>query len=273
MGYTDPAFLVYHCIADAIMEGGLAALTSPNVWKSPVDVEKRRLADFRIANVAAFNAAAADHYIQVDRSYPGQGELTRVIVPWGHNFSGENVRIRASDTGAYGGEEVTILAQTAVSGTALIDLAITGGTATHRNWRYQRFDWPSSSSTAWEAPELWMGTRLTTTTGIVHAWENPLYSPIVEEEFGTREASVMLASPRRTWELTHVHLDATDVAVYDAVAAMGRSVPFWFWPPDDSYTEPLLMKLTDDMEREQDSPVPQTEVTYRVRLRMRQQTT
>jgi hypothetical protein len=266
--------MYYHAVAEAVLAGGLSVISAANAWAGTADITKRRICDYRLAALADFSTAELDHHIQFDRGAAAVSELQHLIIPAGHNYNGENIQI---DTDALidfsSGSTTTILAETAITSAALIDLAVTGSGTPAREKQFVRLTWPNSTSTAWETPELWLGEKETTTTGIAHAWSNPLETPMEEQPFSTRDAAIILGPARRTWELTHVHLDATDMAIYDEIADTGRTLPFWFWPPDDAYTEPLLMKLTEDMEREQDSTVPKTEVTYTVRLRMREQTT
>jgi hypothetical protein len=270
MSYTDPAFMPYHAIAQAVLVGGLAAITTQNTWAGTEDITKRRVCDYRTVAVANFSGVASNHHIQFDRGAASVSELDRIIIPAGHNYTGKKLKVLSDDNDGMSSAAI-ILAQTDIGSAALIDLPLVGGVPSEQ--QYIRVNWPASGTWNPDTTEVWIGEKKITTTGVAQAWRNPLETPLVEQPFPTRDAAVLLGPARRTWELEHYRLDATDVAVYDEIAATGRTIPFWFWPPDDAYTEPLLMKLTDDMEREQDSPVPKTEITYTVRLQMREQTT
>jgi hypothetical protein len=270
VAYQEPAFMVNHAFAEAVLDGGLAVITAANAWSGTADITKRRLCDYRLAALADFAASLATHYVQIDRSASIGSNIGHVIIPSGHNFAGAGMRIRGASDSGITADVVTLLADDTAVPAGLFESDLVG--SPDGVSRYIRSDWLNDTG-QWEIPELWLGEKKSTTTGIATAWSNPLETPLVEQPFPTRDAAVILGPARRTWEIEHVHLDATDVAIYDEVLATGRTVPFWFWAPDDSYTEPFLMKLIDDGDREQDSTVPKTEVTYTVRLRMREQTT
>ena len=99
----------------------------------------------------------------------------------------------------------------------------------------------------------------------------PVEVPTELEEFPTREAALVLGPARRRWQFAHFGLEASDLAIYDDLARLGRGTPFYFLGPDDS--EPWrLMRLASEVDRRQDRQAPQIGISYTVRCEMIEQT-
>lgn len=265
MGYQNPAFLIAHAIAERL------AVAEANVTVDAGlvgdDTEARyRLGDYRDALICEWDAAATGHYVRIDLgATPDPDGLDRLLIPAGHNFAGADVRVRQATDAAFTTGVDTLLAATAVAAGFYL------ATITASSKRYLEVAAPNDSL-KWQLPEVWLSTFRQTSTGIVRAWRNPLEAQVNVQRFPSRDSVAILAPPRRVWEFEHQGVSGADLTLYDDLAATGRHVPFYFYPPDDDAADPILMLLDEDPEREQDHPIPQSAMTYTIRLRMLEQT-
>jgi hypothetical protein len=250
MAYRNPAFLASNRVAVA----GAAAITSSSLAAT---APKERLVDGRISRNAQFAASAANQYFEVDLG--SALSCDRLVIPVGHNLSGCSVELRGGASPAPAG-----VVDSFTAGSGLIDRSF--GAASHRYWRLVFV-----TSGQWAIGEWVLGDYQQTSSGVVTPWRAPVFETVLEDAFPTREAVIALAPARRELSIEHRMLESADLAIYDAVIAQGRSVAFWHWPVDDALG-PMLMRLSSDPERDQDSPNPKaTGPRYRVALRMREQ--
>ena len=253
MAYRNPAYLVRNRVADA----GAAAISSST---TATGQGKERLIDGRIAKLARFNAAAANQFFEVD--FGAAVSIDRMVIPVGHNLNGCSVELRAGSA-----TNPASVIDSFTAGTTAIDRSF--GAASHRYWRIVFV-----TSGQWELGEWVLGDYQQTADGVAQAWQAPRKSPVRVREFPSREALLIEAAVRRRFVLTHEACSSADLATYDDVLDRGVGRPFWFWPPDDALASPLLMRLEDDGDREQDHPNPKASgPTYTVKLTMVEQGT
>jgi len=258
VAYRNPAFISRHYGAEV----GVAAISSSVA--AAAGFGKERLIDYRLGNNFKFSTVAAGHWVEFDLGALGGVAVNRLIMPAGHNLVGITINTKSGAS-----SPATTSRGSTNAGAGLSDFTLTESTD-----RYWRIEFGVAASDDWEMPELWLGRYRQTTTGIVQSWEAPWLSPVVRREFPSRESMLVTAPARRRWELEHKGLTGTDLAIYDELLPLGVGVPFWFYPPDDAVTGPLLMLLEDDGDREQDHPVPNGAAgpSYEVSLAMREQT-
>jgi hypothetical protein len=252
MAWRNFQYAFLHAARDA----GASAITGNNAFHA--DYPKDFLIDDRAGALCKFNAAATDHHIQVDRGAGTLEEIARLIVPVGHNFNGENVRVRTATDSGFTTGVVEILAETAISATTIIDLAMTGGTEAQRKQRYVRLDWPNSTSTAWEIPELVLTRTRTTTRGPEQGWGDYYrHNTLDFEKDSGVVASLVLGADRRFFELTYRNVnDSDDLDVFsDLITTCGTSKPFYVDPAFDTESA-VWVKLTEDSRQVQDPAIP-----------------
>lgn len=272
MAYQNPKFGFLHAAADA----GEPALTSSSSPEAATGYPLAHLVDYRPSSLFTFGQTGA-RYVTVDRGAGTLEEIDRVVVPAGHNLATATlIRVHTSTTGVFSGEETLRVgwnqsSEPDVSG--IIDKEFTAET----DDRYVRFYVLSPAGTAWSFGQLWYtATRQAATIGPKPDWTDQPVSNLIVRELPTREATSILGANRRSFSLEHLHLESTDLEVYDDLfeqcSVGGR--PFYFWPPDDSEV-PLLMRITDrQVTRIHDFPAPASgRFMYRVRFSMIEQTT
>jgi hypothetical protein len=239
-----------------LAHAGAAAITGNNAFHA--DYPKDFLIDDRAGSLCKFNAAATDHYIQIDRGSGTLEEIARLIIPVGHNFNGENIRVQTDSDPGFGVDPTEILPKAAVSSAGIIDLAMTGGTEAQRKYRYVRIDDDDAASWNPEIPELILTRTRTTTRGPEQGWtdyyqHNTLH---FEKESGSI-ASLALGADRRYFEFTYRNVsDTADLLVFsDLIDTCGTSKPFYMDPPFTDETV-IWVKLTEDSRQIQDPAVP-----------------
>ncbi len=252
MAYRNPAFLVSNLVAVA----SAAAISTGTAFASGLG--KERLIDYRLGPLTQFSAAAANQYLEVDLG--SAKAVNRLIIPVGHNLSGCSVELYGDTTA-----NPTALRDSFTATAAAIDR--TFASATFRYWRLKFV-----TNGQWAIGEWVLGAYAQTTSGVVQGWEAPYQSSVVKRSYPSHETTLVEAAARRVIKMEHKAVPSADLAIYDALLAVGVGVPFWHWPCDDSLSSPLLMLLQDDGQRTQDSPAPQgTGPTYTIGLEMIEQ--
>jgi hypothetical protein len=257
VAYRNPAFIARHYAA----EKGVSFITTNHA--AATGFGKERLVDYRSSTNFKFAASQSDHWIEFQLFNPEPGPpVNRLIIPAGHNLSGSTVTVKSGSVSNPGSTRAS-----GVAGSGLFSLS--WAEQSESESRYWRIEF--SGSGQWELPELWLGRYRQVATGPRPAWELPLYTPAVVRAYASREAVLLAGPSRRRFQLDHVGLAGTDLAIYDEVLALGVALPFWFYAPDDALADPILMRLSEDGERTQDHPSPQAGPTYTVRLRALEQ--
>lgn len=250
MSYRNPAWIARNLVAEA----GVAAISDNN--GDLTTSAKAALIDYHLTDLAVFDAAAADHWIQADLGTAGE-TWNRLVIPAGHNLDGATVEVLSGATTT----PATSRGSVVVSGASLIDLSLTENTD-----RYVRVTF--STNAAHELGELWIGRyRQLTGDGPAPEFQNGYQSANLVSEFPNREGVVVQAPARRVFTLLHPWTvqSTTDYAITEEVIAIGTGVPHWYYPPDDVDAGPFLVLMTRDVDREQDHPVPQRERSYTLR--------
>lgn len=256
MAFRNFRYSFLHAARDA----GVSALSSNNgvVSGYPLD----NLIDSMAGYICRLDTVAADHYLQLNRGAAGLEEIDRLYIPVGHNLNTETVRVRTDTTTAFSpGTE--ILAETAISSAAAIDLPMTGGNETQRKAQYVRLDFPNAGSIQPELPELVYSRIRAPSVGPEKGWTDMLIHNT--QDFMKRTgvvASLSRGADRRLFELVYRDVDLpADLAIFsELITTCGTSLPFLVDPMFD--TEAVVwMKQVDDSRQGQDQAVPATTET------------
>lgn len=231
-------FGVRHSLRDA----GAASVTVLNAIDA--DDFKAFLHDER-REVMHFDAAEADHHVQVDLGTGFAGiPVDFLFVPVGHNFDGQDIRIRDDDNDAMGSAAELYLVEPH-SGTGQIAVAITESTQ-----RYIRFDW-NGDNFAPDIPELWLTLKLEPSQGAQPDWTDQRFYNVRTwiTPSGDR-GDLQLGASQRVFELTFPQIDAAaDIAMLDQlVDDVGTEQAFLFKPPFDD-EDVLICKMDRPPER------------------------
>ena len=259
MAWRNPRYAFLH----AAREAGAAAISSQNIFATaqPKDL----LIDDRLSDLAKFNAAATDHFVQVDRGAGTLEAIDRLVIPTGHNFNGANLRVRHADDAPFTSGVADLLATVAVASAGQLDYALTSSTK-----RYVRMDWPSSSSTAWEWGEWFLSRTRTTLRGPEPNWPHTPRHAVRTYDLPSGVTAILEEGPDRDAieYLYNVVKDAADLAVFeDLIAAAGMSHPFILDPAYDTEATAFFL-LTAPIEREYDNPNPTVAISRSYRLRL-----
>ncbi len=257
MTYVDPAFYFHHALRSA-GASGLSVSTGTLETTQP----KERLLDGRNESKAKFDAAAVNHAFDIDR---GSGTLTPIdtlIVPNGHNMSGDTFKLEADD-------EDTFTAPTLLV-TATWDAGQTIQAFSRTALRFIRLTFVTSGQQ--ELGELFLTQKRVLTLGQRPVWEAPLSTNVAETVLDGGETFRLQRGPsRRLYELEWLRInDAADQAIFADLESETVSGihPFYFRAPD-SNDGTLWVALDSDVRRRQASPNPAAtgvEYTYRLRL-------
>ena len=255
MAYRNPAFLL----------NKLPAFGTSVITASAALVEafsKALLIDGRTNRVCARSGNGA---LELFWDLPSAITLDALVIPAGHTLNGADLEVKTYPSAAHSG------------GTVRSSGTVASAAAIERTWSPVSSQWWSlnipTTSNNWALPEVILGEKKTTTSGVVPAWDVGLFDPVEVFEFAKREATVRRAPPRRELQVEHQRLPAADLAIYDAVLAVGRAEPFWHWPVDDTLPG-MLVKIVGQPSRTQDSPhLTAAGLTYGVRMTLREQVT
>ena len=249
MAWRAPRYAYLHAARDA----GVSAITAVNTFSTTQPED--HLIDDRAGSLTTFTASASDHGIDVDRGAAGLEAIDRLWIPSGHNWSGWDVRVMTSATGAFAGEETEVLdpdvAGQAV-GSGAIDLALTSSTD-----RYIRLDWPNEVTINPQLGELVLTRTRTLIRGIEQGWQDELQSNTEFQDLNTGgQAALVKGADQRSfrWRYRAVS-DAADLSVFDELAALGMTAPLLIDPPFDDESS-IWCRLQRQVRRVQDPAVP-----------------
>ena len=202
--------------------------------------------------------------------------VNRCVIPAGHNFAGETVEV-IHDTDGATLPSPTVADSIAVGAgsAALLDFSFTGVNGS----QYWGLQVPTSAAEVFQLGEFWLGTRKTLTypggARVEPGFDAEYEHDVAEASYGGRTASLELSPPRKRFTLLGQRVDPShaDFATLDEVIRLGRSRPFWYWPPDSLDPGPYLVRLSRAARRRNDSRVPQSAIRYRVELEMLEEIT
>ncbi|MHC4715136.1 MAG: hypothetical protein ACYTAN_18010, partial [Planctomycetota bacterium] len=163
MSWRNVQFAFLHAGRDA----GAGAISCANTFATN---GAAFLIDDRAGSLSTFTAAATDHWVQYDRGAGTLEEINRLIIPAGHNYNGQNVRVRTDTASDMSADPTEILPKAAVSSAGIIDLAMTGGTEAQRKYRYVRIDDDDAASWNPQTPQHILTRTRTTTRGPEQGW-------------------------------------------------------------------------------------------------------
>ena len=242
--YQTPAFLVEH------LGAGLATTDISTTNATVADRGVEKLIDYRTAAPLEFSTSAANHDIELD--FGVATSIGAMFIPPTHNLGTTTVEVFSGASSPAATSEGT--------------KAATDGASFEFDWtpasaRYWRIAFNATG--AWQIPELVLASQIRTVVrGPDFRWETPVRSPINVAEFPGFESSLVLAAARRRWIMTQSHMaDAGDLAIWDALQALGRARPFVVLPPDDSYTW-TWVRLESDFSYRQDFAAPMQALRY-----------
>ena len=271
MTYQDTAFMVGHPAA-AI---AIAAITTRNS-STLTDDSKRALIDSRIGLVGSFTATGADAGFALDLgTTTAADDSNRVVIPAGHNFAGETLEIISDTSGpTLPSPVVEDTIAVGAGSAAVLDFSFAAVTGA----RYWGLQVATSAAEVFSLGEFWLGERKSLTSGdgrVDPGFESSYDHDLEQDDFGGRTATLEISPPRKRFSLKIRLLDPSnpDYATLDEIMRLGRSRPFWYWPPDSADPGPYLVRLTRSAARKNDSKVPQSVIKYQVDLEMLEELT
>jgi hypothetical protein len=244
-------------------EAGSAAITTKHA--TAAGMGKERLIDGRSALLCQFAASQPDHDVEFDLNALTDRGVDDLLIPPGHNLGGVACQVF---TGATSPASTFRASATPTASTDWVIVTAIGSLGD----RYLRLKFNATGQ--WHLGEVWFGRKETPARGVAQGWELSREVPVEVVEFPTREVVSVLGGSRRVVSLTYADVEdgLGDWVILQQIAALGRSAPFVFFPPQSSGV-PFLARLLEDVSIEQDSPVPAVKLGYRFRLRLREQTT
>lgn len=197
-----------------------------------------------------FSASGSGRHFQIDRGAAGLEAIDRLIIPAGHNLSGQTVTVKSDTTTAFAPGTTRGTSGTLTS--AQVDFALTPYTD-----RYTRVE--ISGTGTWEVPELVLTRTRTPTAGIAGEYQDddlPNVVPVVTRS-GT-VATLVRGEAGRVWRVEWQLVDGSvDKALFlEVLAAQAAGLVLYIDPPDDS--EAAVPVIVSDVSRTQDHPNPKS---------------
>lgn len=222
MAYRQPYFIFLHAARTA----GLSGVSSSPA--AHADFPIHYAIDGRGQSLFKFASSGANSTFTINRGTAGLTAVDTLLIPSGHNLGAQTVTVKASATGAYGGEETEIGSFTSAAG--LIEETLTSSTA-----QYQRITFEGTGQ--WELPEVWLGQKRTPASGPSMRWVRRRYPNIdgYEAASGVTGKSQQ-GLTRRGYSLAWERITGADVALFNdffSEIADGLKT-FYFAGPDDS---------------------------------------
>lgn len=254
MAWRDPAFVFLHSWRVA----GGSALTASS---EEAGFAKARVIDDQRGPLFQWDDASAGNALTLDRGAGSLEAVDRLLIPEGHNLSGQGLILETSTTGAFGGEETERVNVTA--GAGVISEAFTS-TAD----RYHRVRVPSYQG---QIGEVFVGRYRSITRGLEPGYVDQDEPVIAETTLRSGNVyRVQLGSAQRAFAVTFRLADgANELLLQDLLSQTANLLrPFWYYPPDDGQS-PVLVLGDPDVARQQDSRAPRaTGEKWRYALRM-----
>jgi hypothetical protein len=245
MAYQNPIYCTRHILAEAV---GRSAGNLTHSGTVETGYSKLNLGDYRPSSLFKWDAAAANHWIKINRGVTGGLDVTRMIIPAGHNLSGAAWTLQSNTSDSWPGT-------TRASGTFGSGVISETCTPPSGN-QWWRLD--ISTSGQWELGQLVLSNAFQTVyRGVDVEFEARQVASLREMPFPSREATLAMAALRWFYSVSYRALGTTDLSLLDAtIEGSGAGLtPFYFYPPD-STLDPLLMKIRDYTRRRQDHPNP-----------------
>jgi|TARA_Y100000310_G_scaffold326032_1_gene390380 hypothetical protein len=270
MSYQNPAFMIDHP-AQALAVTAIADINADPLSTA----DKRAFYDGRQGTIGIFTPDALDGGVQYD--FGSDVAYNRCVIPSDHDgLAGENVRLTSSANSSH--SPFLIEGYPGYPGAA--DPVVTGepidfGVDTSAPERYWAFVVNSAIGVDCEVSEIWLGTRneLTTSVAVQPEFVDEWAHELAEQTFGGGESTLELSPSRRVFELSvrRVEEGTADFTTLAEIMQLGRTQPFWYWPPDDQAGGPFLVKLSRSASRRMDFEMPSVAMKYRVDLQMIEQ--
>ena len=255
MAYRSPSFCFLHAARDA----GSSALSSSPAAQSGWPLS--RLID-NLKGTLTKLSNGTNPSITVDRGAGTLDAIDRIIIPSGHNATG-TITLEADDNSGFSSPTILINGDSIAAG-------VYTQTFPANSERYVRVTF--SGSFALEIGELWLTSTVTPTRGPDPEWDASKAANVRLEllESGVAVASV-LGPLQQTYELRFHAMGSSDFSAFLAGIddVVGLAHPFWFLSPES--TDPIRkMRFVDVPRIQQDFPAPGSQLTYEVRVSMRE---
>ena len=257
MAWRSPRFGILHAARDA----GAAGVTGANAFSTTQT--KDHLLDDRAGTLTTFAATASDHYIQVDRGAAGLEAIDRLWIPLGHNFSGWDVQLASSTTGAFAGEETQRINHATtytVGGAGGLSVPATqlDFTFTSSDDRYWRMDWPNEVTINPALGELLLTRTRSTVRGPEPGWSDNIEANVQTTALASGVRPVLVnGADNASYAFNYRAVDdVTDQAIFDLLVTTGLNNPILLDPPYDTNTSVWVQVV--ESSRVQDESVPAT---------------
>jgi len=268
MAYTQPAFMVAHPLSElALSAFSLVAATGLS------DDSKRALGDSRQGELAQYTASGPDAGFIVDFSAVFTTFIVnRCVIPAGHTYDTYRLQLFSDDNIGFA-SAITQFDINPITGAGVIDQAMATPTTTELFWLLRA---PGSiAADVFSLGELWLGERVALSAADVQPLFKQDYTRnVATDVIGGRDVALELTPPRKQFTLgiRYVEPGSADWDILEEVLRLGRTTPFWYWPPDSTDPGPYLVKLDAEGSRAQENVVPRSGIHYSVRLSMTEQT-
>lgn len=246
MAFRAPRYSWFHQASEV----GLSGISIPGTSDVAPGFPLARLIDDRRSVNFKFSASHASHYLQVDRSALPMLGINRLFIPTGHNFQGEDFRLRAAASSDMSGSVDLVATKAAPAGDIDEEFALTA-------LQYIRLDWPSAAG-QWELPELFLSNMQLITRGPEPAWtEQYIHNAITLDKANGEAPVIVTGPPQKEWKLRYRRTYVLDGYYLDQmILYVGIARPFLFDPPYD--IQPAVMcRFVQSPRRQFDHPNPE----------------
>jgi hypothetical protein len=250
--YENPYFGFIHRLREI---GGSAITANHGISGT----EKGYLFDSR-RELFTFDDEQSTHWLRFD--YGATPDTTnRLFIPVGHNLSANSITLKAADS-------ADMLTNPTTLGTWFLSPAAIDKGFPDNSQRYGELSITGTGT--WSFPEIWITYRHSLDRGPEWPWvDRPQYNVLDFPKPSGDIATLEQGPQQRVFEMSWAKIKlAADLAIFDDLLDnYGRALPFLFWPPYGE-TPPLIVKLTDDPEREPGASNPGQEETRNIELQM-----
>ncbi len=256
MAFRGPRFMYHHSA-----RVGLASLVGST---EATGFPRERIGDNSIRRLARWNATTGTQWIGWDGE-AGHVDIDRLLIPSGHNLSGETVTVR-SHTSTFTAETDGTLRHSFTAAAGLIDEEFTAITD-----RYLAITATAGGSQRDLAEAVLTETR-TDTPGPDPGWRDEYLPNQVETELSSgatfRRAR---GAAKRRFAFNWHGMSGTDLAVFTDMRTETETglYPVWVDPPEDTTSpEDAIPMRIIRLELTQDYPIPMASIEYSVQLEL-----
>ena len=239
--YRNPEFAFDHRMAEANTIEVIAGAEDPNSTGAGV----ARVVDSQHARDCEIKATGSNPVeIEVGRGNNVAPNHTRLIIPFGHNLNGWDVRILASSTSGTG---ATIVGPFSIVSDDEIDISYAEPFNGKLNFQTVKFESSPAPDLTLTLPEIYLTNTVVPIRGPDNTWGSVVRRKVQDFEGASGVGTSVRTGPdQQTWRLTWNVIVDDDIT--DFLRVLQSAVrPFYFLPPDDDFPW-ALYKLEGDVD-------------------------